>query len=70
MTRRPDPEEEHGGVDGCEQGAVQPTTTLRDELRDLKLRHSVKEVLFDTYGTHSGGDISGRFRALDIAQTV
>ena len=35
LPRRPDTEPEDGGMDRGEQRAVQPTTTLRDELRDL-----------------------------------
>lgn len=34
LPRRPDTEPEHGGMDGCEQRAVEPATTLGDELRD------------------------------------
>ena len=34
LARSPDPEPEYGGVDGCEEGAVQPATTLRDEFGD------------------------------------
>lgn len=34
LPRRPDTEPEHGGMDGCEQRAVEPATTLGDEFRD------------------------------------
>ena len=36
VTRCPDTPEEEGGVDRSEEGTVQPTTTLRDELGYLR----------------------------------
>ena len=36
LTGRPNAEPEDGGMDGGEQGTVQPTTTLGDELRNLE----------------------------------
>lgn len=35
LSRSPDLEEEHCGMDGGEQGTIEPATTLRDKLRNL-----------------------------------
>jgi len=37
LSGRPDPEEEHCGVDGGEEGTVEPSPTLGDELGNLIL---------------------------------
>lgn len=44
----PDTPEKHRRVNRCEQGAVQPPTTLRDELR-----HLLMEDMLDIIATDS-----------------
>jgi len=37
LPGRPNPEEKDGGMDGCKEGTVEPSSTLGNKLGDLGL---------------------------------